>query len=561
MSGIVGAWDLGGRPLGSGLVPAMLDRMAHRGPDGSSVWQESVIGLGCALRKNTPESGGEVQPFVHPSGAVIVFDGRLDDRDELIDGLQGWPAVDALAPDPELVMAAYEAFGESIVEKLSGDFAFAVFDPMKQWLILARDAIGGRPLHFFRTTDTFLFASEISALLEHPLVEARPNLGQLAGYLRDRRSPGDPSATFFEGIHSLPPANVAVVTPSRFVTRRYWDFDGARRIRFESSDGYREGFRFQLERAVSRRMRTGGKVYVVGGDTPLEASMRAVALEIRRADVSIVAGQGSADQLLPAVVASESPGLAGWEACRMPRARDGGSVLWGPPAGDLFSDPAFLMDLAGRFAGRDLLAYLGAASAGESGAYRRFAADFARTHAPAFLTRSLAQGPVPAWYAEVFLDSATRPAQVERSPRHAFASHGARSLYWRIRSRRAILEMESASKVGALFGQEVSFPFMDRDLLSFLIAIPGEERSRPGAPYSIVGFGSGAEPLPRFEELQDPLAALIEGDACSRFGVTDQAELALEVPAKLEKAKRGNREAARDLMELLGTEMWLKAFF
>lgn len=567
MSGIVGAWDLGGRPLGAGLVPAMLDRMANRGPDGSSVWQDGTIGLGCALRKNTAESGGEVQPFVHASGAVIVFDGRLDDRDDLIAGLQGWPEADVLASDPELVMAAYEALGESFVEALSGDFAFAIFDPVKQWLMLGRDAIGARPLHFFRTRDTFLFASEISALLEHPAVEAKPNLGQLASYLRESRPFGDGgSATFFEGVHSLLPANVAVVTPSRFVARRYWDFDGTRRIRFDSSEGYREGFRLQLERAVRRRMRTVGGVHVPGGDAPLDVAMRATALEIGRADVSIVtAGQRSPDELASAVVASENPGLAGLEACRMPRDPDAGAVLWGPPAGALFADRAFLMDLAGRFAWRELFAQLDglSRSSDEPGVYRRFAADFVSAHASASGTRSSAKGSAPVWYAEGFVDSATRPAEAGAKARGDFATHSARSLYGLVRSWRTVLEMESASKVGAALGLEVSFPFMDRDLLSFLMAIPGEERSHPGAPYSILGLGSesGAEPPLDLGGLQDAAVSLIEGATCSRFGVTEQAELALEVPLSLRKAERGDRAAARDLKELLGTEMWLKGFF
>ena len=567
MSGIVGAWDLGGRPLGAGLVPAMLDRMARRGPNGLSVWEEGSIGLGCALRRNTPESGGEVQPFIHTSGAVIVFDGRLDDRDELITELQGWPEADALQSDPELVMAAYEALGESFVERLSGDFAFAIFDPARQWLILGRDAIGARPLHFFRTRDTFLFASEISSLLEHPSVEAKPNLGQLASYLHDRRPSGDEgSATFFEGIHSLLPANVAVISPSRFVTRRYWDFDGARLVRFESAEDYREGLRAQLERAVRRRMRTVGGVYVAGGDAPLDASMRAVALEIRRADVSIVtAGQRSAEELASAVVASETPGFAGWDACRMPRDTDGGAVLWGSPAGALFSDRAFLVDLAGRFAWRGLLSYLGARSRSseEPGVYRHFAADFFSAHAPPFITRRFARGSAPAWYAERFLQSATSPAPAEPAVRGAFVTHSARSFYGLVRSWRTVLEMESASKVGTALGLEVSFPFMDRDLLSFLMAIPGEERSHPGRRYSILGLGSGsgAEPALDIGGLQDAAAGLLEGATCSRFGVTDKAELALEVPASLLRAEEGDGGAVLDLKELLGTEMWLRGFF
>jgi len=249
----------------------------------------------------------------------------------------------------------------------------------------------------------------------------------------------------------------------------------------------------------------------------------------------------------------------------MPRDPDAGTVLWGPPAGAILSDRSFLMDLAGRFALRDLLSYLDALarSSEEHGVYRRFAADFFSAHAPLSITQRSAKGSAPSWYAEGFLGSAARPARAESKVRGAFPTHCARSLYGLIRSWRTVLEMESASKVGTALGLEVSFPLMDRDLLSFLMAIPGEERSRPGAPYSILGLGSGSgtEPSLDLGGLQDAAYRSVEGAACSRFGVTDQEELALEVPASLLRAQDGDRQAARDLREFLGTEMWLTGFF
>ena len=567
MSGIVGAWDLGGRPLGSELLTAMLERIGHRGQDGLSVWGEGAIGLGCALRRNTAESGGEVQPFVHASGSVIVFDGRLDDREELISALESRPEADALAPDPELVMAAYEAFGESFVEKLSGDFAFAIFDPAKQWLVMARDPIGARPLHFFRSRDTFLFASEISALLSHPSVETKPNLGQLAQYLQDGTRSMEASTTFFEDIHSLLPANVAIVTPSRFVTRRYWDFDGARHLRFESPEGYLSGFGFQLERAVRRRMRTVGEVQVGGGATPLDASLRAIALDIRRDDVAVTAPTPcTVDELAAAVAASESPSTGASGVCGMPRSAGAGMVMWGPPADAMFQDRTFLVDLAGHLEWGELAAHLRSLSESseEPGAYGRFAADFFSSHAPPFLARRRARGTAPEWYSEGFKESGDGLASAEPVRRGDFATHHSRAIYGLVRSWRTVLEMESANKIGAEFGMEVAFPFMDRDLLAFLMAIPGEERSRPGFPFAILGQGPDAGvqlPTLGLDGLQDAISGLAEAATCSRFDVTDQVRLAVEVPSCLLRAQSGDLGAVRDLRALLGTEMWLQSFF
>src|SRR5207244_2796221 len=132
---------------------------------------DGPVGLSCQLFRVTPESATEVQPLVDGSGAVLVFNGRLDNRDELLAALRkngdrtskfkGPVPVfsDASSPDPAIVLAAYAAFGERFVQQLNGEFALGLFDPRRQRLFLAADPIGLRPLYYYRTEDTFLFAS------------------------------------------------------------------------------------------------------------------------------------------------------------------------------------------------------------------------------------------------------------------------------------------------------------------------------------------------------------------------------------------------------------------
>jgi asparagine synthase (glutamine-hydrolysing) len=172
MSGIVGIWNLDGKPVEREVLARMSATMAHRGPDGEEMWIKGPVGLGCQLLRVTPESEKETQPLVDSSGAVVVFDGRLDNREELLESLKDSYQVSSSSPDPDLVLAAYEAFGDRLPERLAGDFAFGLFDPNRQQILLARDAIGIRPLYYCRTRDTFLFASEIKALLAHPEVSS-----------------------------------------------------------------------------------------------------------------------------------------------------------------------------------------------------------------------------------------------------------------------------------------------------------------------------------------------------------------------------------------------------
>ncbi len=159
MSGIVGMWNLDGKPVEREVLARMSGTMAHRGLDGEEMWIEGPVGLGCQLLRVTPESEKETQPLVDSSGAVLVFDGRLDNREELLASLRDSHQVSSSSPDPALVLAAYEAFGDRLPERLAGDFALGLFDPNRHQVLLARDAIGIRPLYYYRARNAFLFAS------------------------------------------------------------------------------------------------------------------------------------------------------------------------------------------------------------------------------------------------------------------------------------------------------------------------------------------------------------------------------------------------------------------
>jgi len=260
MSGIVGVWNLDGRPLAPGLLDDLGVALAHRGPDGDGAWVEGSVGLACRLLRVTPEAARESQPCVSPSGTALVFDGRLDNREDLLASLEDARSVGRDAPDAALVLAAYEVFGERLPERLSGDFALGLFDPHRRQLLLARDAMGVRPLYYCRRAHLIVFASEIKALLVHPDVPARPDDELLARFLLDDIR-GREGRTFFEGVSSVPPACVAIVTPGGCTTRRYWDFDPSRRTRLGSFQEYAAAF---LEFAL--RTVPGGTVVACADD-------------------------------------------------------------------------------------------------------------------------------------------------------------------------------------------------------------------------------------------------------------------------------------------------------
>jgi len=179
--------------------------LLRRGPDGAAVRIDGPTGLAHAALHTTPESAGAVQPLASAGGRhVITFDGRLDNRDEIIDALG--PPAGRTFPDAALVLQAYDAWGEGAVERLVGDFAFALWDAPNRRLLCARDALGIRPFYYHLGDDVFCCASELQAVLVLDEVRARvgPNEGYLAEHLAAR--PTQREDTVFDGIRRLPAA-------------------------------------------------------------------------------------------------------------------------------------------------------------------------------------------------------------------------------------------------------------------------------------------------------------------------------------------------------------------
>lgn len=253
MSGILGIWNTDGAPVSAEILRRMNDRLAHRGPDGSQHLVSGSAGFAYQQLRVTPESFQEVQPLRSSSGAVMLFDGRLDNRDELLGLLPGLPPA---SPDVDLAMAAYASLGEDFVSRLDGDFVLAVYDPVRHRLLLARDAIGARALNYARTGGTILFASEAKALLAHPSMRTAPDEASLAEFLYRHWDYRDETNTYFAGISRVPAGRCVVFTPERTEIRRHFDFDTGKTLRLRSQQDYVEAYREAFFRAVGNRLRS-----------------------------------------------------------------------------------------------------------------------------------------------------------------------------------------------------------------------------------------------------------------------------------------------------------------
>jgi asparagine synthase (glutamine-hydrolysing) len=178
----------------------------YAGPDDQATHVDACFGLGHALLRTGPHEGA--QPVSLEGRAWIAADARLDGR-----------ARDT--SHAETILHAYDTAGDTFLEQLAGEFAFALWDDRRRTLVCARDQFGVAPLHYACAGSTLLVASAIEALLLHPGVSDELDEQAIAEFLiRDR--PSDFAATTFAHVRRVPPGHVLTWRDSHVTVRRYW---------------------------------------------------------------------------------------------------------------------------------------------------------------------------------------------------------------------------------------------------------------------------------------------------------------------------------------------------
>jgi asparagine synthase (glutamine-hydrolysing) len=254
MSGIAAVYYLDGRPADRGLVGAMLDAVAYRGPDGLNSWTDGPVGLGHAMLRTTPEAMGESQPLVdEQNGLALTMDGRVDNRDELTALLERQGLRLAGCTDAEIVLRAYQCWGEEAPAKILGDFAFALWDGRKRQLFCARDVASVQPLFYYCNDRIFICGSELHQILADPAVPREPDERVIGMYLTGMLL--DPVTTLYRDIRKLEGGCSITVRPGKIDWRRYFDIDPAKRIRYRTDAEYAEHFESVLGEAVRCRLR------------------------------------------------------------------------------------------------------------------------------------------------------------------------------------------------------------------------------------------------------------------------------------------------------------------
>ncbi|QKC80452.1 lasso peptide isopeptide bond-forming cyclase [Mesorhizobium sp. NZP2077] len=515
-------------------IQQMLARMRHRGPDGNAWWADAGVALGHAWLNTTDEAGPG--PLTMAGGKLaITADCRLDNRDELMARLG---IRDRSVADAVLLMRAYLRWGETCPVYLQGDFAFAIWDDERKTLFCARDHFGVKPFYYHSTARRFVFASEIKPILAIGGSGAIISEHQIAGFLAGL--PDDPQSTPYTDIFRLPAAHSLSATTHQVALRRYWQIEpSSRPMRANAA----EEFGHLFEQSVKNRMRGTSAVGAMlsGG---LDSSSIACVAGLQNAagrkpklpTFSLVFQKGSPSDERPfidevlkhnmvdgSMIAVDdyapfaeferileeqegpflAPGLSLTRNLYTAASARGTKVLLDGHGGDevVSQGYGYLHELAIAHRWLDLWREMRAASSLHGDGMLGIYFTFLTVYGPAWRIAKLRQmanralnrlwqRPAraeqrPSWLGLVNPDLASRTDIVARFHRSGQMPPAARSSEtlthrWILSNGLVPHAFEVLDKAAANFGVEPRYPFWDKPLVEFCLALPGEQKLHNG---------------------------------------------------------------------------------
>ena len=252
MSVQFGRWSFSGVPPDPRYIARAAEILSPYGPDGGKSHSAAGADFLYFAFYTTKEARRETQPYISQAGAVIMWDGRLDNCAELAHQLD-----QPQCSEVSIVAAAYDRWGDGCFAKLVGDWALSIWDPSERSLVLAKDPIGTRSLYYVFDRSRIAWSSLLDPLVILEEKSVSPCEEYIAGWLSFFPS-GD--LTPFAAIHSVPPSSLVRVNPGGRRQQKYWDPDPGKQLRYRTDTEYEEHFRSVFAESVRRRLRSGGAV-------------------------------------------------------------------------------------------------------------------------------------------------------------------------------------------------------------------------------------------------------------------------------------------------------------
>lgn len=216
------------------VLEKMMNRIVHRGPDSAGKFVDSDVALGFRRLSIIDLAEGDQPMFNEDKSLVLTFNGEIYNFKDLRAELLAAGHTFANNSDSEVLLHGYEEWGEELVGRLRGMFAFVIFNRKEKSIFAARDMFGIKPFYYTFMGNSFIFGSEIKSFLDHPEFKKELNEESLAHYLSFQYSPCE--ETFFKNVFKLPPAHYFTFKDGEMNKVRYW------RPEFNETDGVLEYF-------------------------------------------------------------------------------------------------------------------------------------------------------------------------------------------------------------------------------------------------------------------------------------------------------------------------------
>lgn len=255
MSVQAGIWNFDGEPIDRKLLADISYSLKPQGPDGESRHVDGSVALLYRPFHTTAESRREKQPYFSHRGFIFTWDGRLDNRDELIGELRS--ELEANPTDVAIVAASFDRWETDCFRRIVGDWAVSLWKPGQRELLFAADYMAIRHIFYYIKKDRILWSTDLGSLVLLSNDKFHIDDNYIAGYLA--HSP-DAHLTPYLEIRQVPPGQFVRVRDGRALVERFWRFTPKSRIRYKTNGEYEDHFRYVFRQSVRRRLRSDSPV-------------------------------------------------------------------------------------------------------------------------------------------------------------------------------------------------------------------------------------------------------------------------------------------------------------
>jgi asparagine synthase (glutamine-hydrolysing) len=255
MSVQAGIWNFDGRPVDRKLLENLSASLRQQGSDGESCYVGGSVALLYRPFHTTAESRREKQPFVSRRSFVLTWDGRLDNREVLIAALRN--DLDASPPDLAIFAAAFDRWDTDCFRRIVGDWAVSIWKPEQRELLFAADYMAIRHIFYYHKHDQVWWSTALGPLVLLSDAKFHIDDDYIAGYFAHD---SDAHLTPYREIHEVPPGQFVRIRNGSVSVERFWRFSPKSRIRYKTDAEYEEHFRHLFRQSVRRRLRSDSPI-------------------------------------------------------------------------------------------------------------------------------------------------------------------------------------------------------------------------------------------------------------------------------------------------------------